>query len=253
MFLRMAKYNVDLACQKLEKNFLMVKRLPEYFNVGFEENFDKFIELIKSGYVYCLPGYDDEGRRVIMIRQTKRDLNKFSSDFGLKTMHFLIAVIVDEPETQIAGCSMIFDLEDMEMKYFLNPMQIKTGMTSLKTGVSVRQKKYYIMNMSKAAQVVVDMCKAFLSEKLKSRIEVLSNVEDLKSKIPTHMLPKEYGGEKPEAEIIEEFVKICEAKKSKLDSIREVEINWDNVPDEKKSNDDYQFEDMGSFRKLEID
>lgn len=253
MFLRISKYNVDNACQRFEQNFLVPYRYPDIYSYKLDDEWERSMKMIDQGYGYTLPERDSEGRKVMIIRQGKRDIEEFSSEAALRTMRLCICVAMEEPESQISGFVMIFDYTDMQLKHLFSPMEMKIGMEYLKTTVSFRQKKYLITNISKVSQMAVELCKTFMSEKMKSRISIVGEIENMKSHFqPLSILPKEFGGERPQSEIIKEFKKLCEEKRHLIEPGWVAEIDLKNVPAEKLSGD-YQFDDIGSFRKLEID
>jgi hypothetical protein len=252
-YLRMTKFNVDLACQKFEKTFLFPKRYPLYYQCDYTEDFDKMMKLLEKGFCYPLPGTDSDGRTVIIFQQAKRDVDEHSSVDVLRYLRFALSVLLDDPVVQIGGIVLLFDYEDFEMKHIIPPYDLKVGMEQTKC-ISVRQKEYLLMNMSKVSQITVEVIRTFMTEKMNNRIKIVggdrSNLKDYFKSMS--MLPTKFGGEQSEAEAIKIFRKKCEEKKSLMDSTWKAEINWENVPAEKLEGD-YQFEDMGSFRKLEID
>lgn len=252
MYLRLAKYNVDKACQKFEQTFLFQKRHPHLYQCDYTEDFDKMMKLLDGGYCYPIPGYDSEGRKVVVFQQANRDCDVHSPIDIMRFVRFVLAVELENPETQIGGMVLLFDYENMELKHLMPPTELKQGMEYLKA-VGVRQKQYLLMNMTKVSQITLEVMKTFMSEKLKSRINIIGDRENLKNHFqPISMLPKKFGGEQNEAEVIKIFRKTCEEKLPFMDATWKAEIIWENVPAEKLDND-YQFEDMGSFRKLEID
>jgi hypothetical protein len=249
----MAKFNVDRACEKFEKTFLFPKRYPLYYQCDYTEDFDKMMKLLDSGYCFAVPGTDSEGRTVVIFQQSKRNVEEFSVVDVMRFVRFTLSVILEDPIVQIGGIVMLFDYEDFEMKHLIPPLELKIGMELVKS-YSIRQKEYFLMNMSKVSQITLEVIKTFMSEKMKNRIKIVGgdrlNLKDHFKSIS--MLPTKFGGEKSEEEIIKIFRKRCEELKPLMDSTWKAEINWDKVPAEKLESDS-QFEDMGSFRKLEID
>lgn len=250
----MTKFNVDQACQRFERNFLVQKVLPDYYDIDFDKEFERAITFFESGFCYPLPDRDALGRRIIVLRQGKRDCDQYSSVDVVKLVRFAVSMVLEEEENQIAGFIMLLDYEDMTIKHLLSPIDLKVGMEYLKSCTGMRHKQYFLVNMSKVSQMAVELCKTFMSEKMKSRITILNDKSDIENNFKSlSMLPKEFGGVKPEAEIVKDFIENFKTHREIFKLSFQAEINWDKVPADKITAEDYQFDEIGSFRKLQID
>lgn len=96
---------------------------------------------------------------------------------------------------------------------------------------------------------LLDVARTTLSDKLKQRIVLAKNMHDLKNFIDPKILPREHGGQIPEAEQIETFNVFFRSVRPKLEEIKKREVDWSKVPDLSSKSK----EAVGSFRKLEID
>lgn len=111
-----------------------------------------------------------------------------------------------------------------------------------------------------------------MSEKMRKRVYLHPKVEDVTSVIDKSLLPFEYGGKIPIAEMIESFKKELEEKRDQLLSHDEMNVKLELYPQPiregsvralKKSIDgfaesinknlEFYGSVQGSFRKLEID
>lgn len=250
----MTKFNVDQACQRFERNYLISKVFPDYYDFDIDMEFERAVKFFEGGFCYPLPDRDALGRKILILRQGKRDCDQYSSADVLRFCRFAVGMTLEEEENQIAGFVLLLDYEDMTLKHLLSPIDLKVAMEYLKTCTGMRHKQYFLMNMSKVSQMAVELCKTFMSDKMKNRITILNDKSDLENSFKSlSMLPKELGGVKPEAEIVKKFLDDFKKNREIFKDSWQAEINWDKVPADKISAEDYQFDEIGSFRKLQID
>lgn len=159
------------------------------------------------------------------------------------------ASLLEEEETQIGGVATIIDHEGITMKQtsLFSVSDIVDFVNCLKTAVG-RYKQLYLVNLPSFAVFLLDVAKATLSEKLRQRIVLPKNMEDLKNYIDPALLPKEYGGILTEQEHMDKFTEFFRTVRPNLERIRNRDIDWNKVPEMKQ-----KVEVVGSFRKLEID
>lgn len=111
-----------------------------------------------------------------------------------------------------------------------------------------RHKKLYVVNLPPFAQFLFEAARATLNEKFKKRIVIAKDMEELKNYIDSSLLPSEFGGKYTEKEHQDLFNDYFKAVKPKLEEIKARVVDWTKVPDFKST-----VENIGSFRKLEID
>lgn len=58
----------------------------------------------------------------------------------------------------------------------------------------MKLKEVHVINISPIVDTIVNFVKPFLKEKIRERIHIHSNLEDLYKFVPKEMLPEEYGG-----------------------------------------------------------
>lgn len=237
--------------QAFERVYLAEKRYPKFFEYS-EENMQKMFKLFDTGYCYPLPGRDDEGRKIILMRTGKLDYDVFSTHDSVRLLIYVITALLEEEETQIAGIMLIFDHANSTIRHAISPVDLLDLMDFSKKCSAVRQKGTIVMNLPSFGVVLLELFRSVLSEKMKKRLVVLKNSDDLKNHVNLSMLPKEYGGTTSEAEILESFLQFRESKRANLQMLLDAKIDWDNVNHDKvwSNHDD---EGIGSFRKLEID
>jgi hypothetical protein len=213
---------------------------------------DKALKLFDTGYCYPLSKRDSEGRRIILIQTGKMDPDLYTSYDATRLLCYVVTVLLEEEETQIAGIICVFDHSNVTLRHAMNPLDLKDFMDFAKKCTTCRQKGTYIMNLPSFANILMEIFKSTLSEKLKKRIFLLKGTDELKNYIDPSLLPKQYGGTESEEEMMKEFLNLRERKFVNLRKFLEAKIDWDKVSlDKIWSNEDEA--NVGSFRKLEID
>lgn len=109
---------------------------------------------------------------------------------------FLEAAML-EPETQVSGAVVIFDMDGLSLQqtWQFTPQFAKRIVDWLQDAVPLRIKGIYIVNQPKIFQVVFALFKPFLREKLKNRI-IFHGTDraSLHKCISPKCLPANYGG-----------------------------------------------------------
>lgn len=136
----------------------------------------------------------------------------------------------------------------------------------------MRHKEIHGLKVHPSIKFAVDFALSQMSEKMRKRVYLHPKVEDVTSVIDKSLLPFEYGGKIPIAEMIESFKKELEEKRDQLLSHDEMNVKLELYPQPiregsvralKKSIDgfaesinknlEFYGSVQGSFRKLEID
>lgn len=118
-----------------------------------------------------------------------------------------------------------------------------------------RHKETHFVNIPSFANKVIEFALSLTSEKLKKRMFLDKSIEDLKSRVNPELLPKEYGGSIPIAEMIASFKDNLRRQRAKTLALDDMYIEVTHAPTNWLGNDDADIEGglMGSFRKLEVD
>lgn len=77
-FLRTKKYSMDRVFNTFENYILAQKKYSKWFDFK-DEDFDKMMELYRTGYIYPLAKRDEEGRKLIFIQLRKLNPDYFTS------------------------------------------------------------------------------------------------------------------------------------------------------------------------------
>lgn len=246
-FLRVAKFNVDRAFQLLENCYLAPKRYPQFSNIN-EGDANKFFA---TGCCYPLIERDEEGRRIVLVQSRKLDPDKFTAHDLIKFIACVLAVLLEEEETQIAGCIIIIDHTNVSIRHLGTTSDFSDQVNFSLERMVVRHKALYVTNLPAFGRFLWDFFKSFLSNKLTKRVHLLKH-DELKDYINPALLPTHYGGTRTEDEMVEAFLQLVAERKENVTKFLDFNIDWSKVPKEKlwpKGEEEI----VGSFRKLEVD
>ncbi|XP_055529744.1 retinaldehyde-binding protein 1-like [Wyeomyia smithii] len=253
-FLRVKKFSVARACEMLERYLTMRQTYARWCQKL--DPLDQALQQVLS-YAALLPvGRDDEGRVIVIGIVRNFDAHKYNSDVMIRLNMLVSEALFDDEANQIAGFTHVFDNSDMSMAHVTCwTMDNLTGyLRSVVNSVPIRLKQNHFVNVPGFSAQLSKYCLGFASEKLKSRIYCHRNLDELKQKIDAHLLPKEYGGEIPLAELNERFLEFLMQKRDMLLALDEMQIQLsETVETVHGCTDMVAAGAAGSFRKLQID
>ncbi|KAJ8918865.1 hypothetical protein NQ315_011156 [Exocentrus adspersus] len=139
-----------------------------------------------------------ENRLVILIRTAAHDPKKHAQDDVFKTGKMILDIAALEDEAvQIYGVTAIFDLSGIGVWHSrsLTPNVVKKAVFAWQN-YHCRPKQLEFVNAPLYVNVVLNIFKSFMSEKLKKRVGVhYGGCESLHQVVDRRILPPEYGGE----------------------------------------------------------
>jgi len=255
-FLRTKKFCVPAAQEMLE-NYLVVRQLYPHWFQKLDIRDPAIQDIFDSGYLVVLPERDNAGRRVIFSCAAKFDPYKHSSVLMARVHSIVVESLMDDEQNQISGYSHVNDESGLTMGHLSlwSLTDIRNMLRSIQNCTPMRHKSTHFVNVPSYANKVFDFFTALLQEKLKNRVVLHKDVESLKKCVDPKILPLEYGGVVPLADMIGDFKKYLETKRDVLLALDDMKINILN----KKTKFETELEDQhivglpGSFRKLQVD
>lgn len=241
---------MDQVFEVLENHLIFRLQHFEWFDLS-DAKIDKMKELYKAGYMYPLKERDSDGQRIILMNQNRFDTSKFNSEDSFHLFFTILFTLLQEEETQIAGIRMIIEHEGITIKYvsMFSVHEYVNLVKFLKNSCPCRTKAFYLINLPTFAAFLINAAKTVMTEKLKSRLIMVKSMTEVTQFIDKSLLPKELGsGEVTEAEMMENFMKIFDENLPMLRRTNEFDVDLTKL-----SNSDELQENVGSFRKLEID
>ncbi|XP_055848993.1 alpha-tocopherol transfer protein-like isoform X2 [Episyrphus balteatus] len=214
-FLRPCKFYPESARDLIKRYYsFKLKHCDIYDNLlpSREEN------IFKSNVLTVFPNRDQFGRRILLLELGKKWKHKeVSLDEVFKGCVLFLEAAMLEPETQVAGAIVIFDMDGLSMSqtWQFTPPFAKRIVDWLQDSVPLRVKAIHIVNQPKIFNLVFALFKPFFREKLRSRIYFHGNDrESLHKHISPKCLPPAYNGilEQQRVDGIQwyQLMKLCE-------------------------------------------
>ncbi|XP_014228618.1 clavesin-2 [Trichogramma pretiosum] len=253
-FLRTKKFSLPQAQEMLERYLTIRQTYPDWFqNLDIE---DPGIEaIIDAGYLVPLLLRDEQGRRVILSQAGRFDPYKFTSAQMVRVHSLVVEALMDDEDSQVHGYTYLNDESGLTMGHLSawSVSDIRNMLTCIQNSTPMRHKETHLLNVPGCANKIIEFALGMLSDKLRSRVLLHKNVKELQKRIDPKILPKEYGGEVPLADMIAEFKRSLRAKRDEIKALDDMRIEI--LPKEKcQSAATSSLGGLsGSFRKLEVD
>lgn len=194
-FLRPTKFYPESALQ-LIKNYYQFKIKHKTFYDGLVPSREK--NVFDHDILTVLLSRDQGGRRILILQLGKKwKHNKCSLDEVFKGAVLFMEAAMIEPETQICGAQVMFDMDGLSLQqtWQFTPPFAKRILDWLQDSVPLRIKGIHIVNQPFIFNMVFAVFKPFLREKLRSRIIFHGTDRDsLHQHLSAKCLPECYGG-----------------------------------------------------------
>ncbi|GLH06170.1 Retinol-binding protein pinta [Gryllus bimaculatus] len=202
-FLRTKKFSVPQAQDMLERYLAIRQLYPRWFR-KLDLDDPELAEVIDAGYLVPLPERDDFGRQVILSCAGRFDPYKFSSAHMARAHGLVAEALMDDEENQVRGYAYVNDESGLTAGHLSlwSLADIRAMLRCIQNSTPMRHKATHFLNVPSLASKVFEFFIGLLSEKLRARIRLHANVEELQEAVNPRILPKEYGGEVPLADMI---------------------------------------------------
>ncbi|KAF2904400.1 hypothetical protein ILUMI_01777 [Ignelater luminosus] len=157
---------------------------------------------IKYNVVNVLKDRDHKGRRVLIQNAGSLwDPSKVSADQVFRMLYLMHEAAVLEPETQVRGGVVILDFDGLSTKQVmaLTPSVSMRLLSFIQEAMPLRLKEVHIVKQPFIFNMVWNIFKPFIKEKLKGRLFFHgTKMASLHKHMDPSCLPKNYGGVLPE-------------------------------------------------------
>ncbi|XP_018332619.1 alpha-tocopherol transfer protein-like [Agrilus planipennis] len=269
-FLRGKKFSLKHAQDSLERYLLLRQTYGVLFS-SLDMTIPMMEDLLQLGFGFACPKRDRKGRRVIVARPGVFDIYKFTNADMVRYTGIVCETLMEDEENQIRGFVYFADGNGVGLQY-LTLFTPKEAVRLVKNGektVPMRHKEVHGIGVHPSMKFVLDFGFSLISEKIKKRVKLYSNINELitSGNFDPEILPQEYGGKMPMAEMIALWRKELEESHQRLLKHDEMEVREELFSPKaregaisalKKNGTCGSEEDplcgvMGNFRKLEID
>ncbi|XP_069691387.1 retinol-binding protein pinta-like [Periplaneta americana] len=256
-FLRGCKFSLERTKSKLDMYYTFRTALPEFFSRR-DPMLPEIQEILKLGVCIPLPGTDDEGRRITLIRSGIYDASKVKVENVFKVSFMVTDVLMEEDDAIVVnGNIAIIDLAGVTLGHAaqMTPSVVKKLMTTSQDGYALRQRGINYIHTPTGFETIFNLFKSFMKEKLKKRVHVHGDsLESLQRQIPKRILPQEYGGDAgPVDKLVDEWKRKLEARRSWFLENEKYKSDEKKRPGGRPKTQEDLFGVDGSFRQLNVD
>ncbi|XP_011505202.1 PREDICTED: clavesin-1 [Ceratosolen solmsi marchali] len=200
IFLRPCKYYAESAHD-------LMRRVADFKqkNASLLDNLmpgDEKAAFLENNVVNVMKNRDHKRRRVLLVNSGKSwDPSRVSADQMFRIFYLIHEAAILEPETQVHGVVVIMDFDGLSMKQVLGltPSFSMRLLSFIQDAMPLRLKEVHIVKEPFLFNMVWQMFKPFVREKLKKRMFFHgSKMSSLHKHLAPSHLPKNYGGELPE-------------------------------------------------------
>ncbi|XP_055702661.1 alpha-tocopherol transfer protein-like [Phlebotomus papatasi] len=253
-FLRGCKFSLEKVKRKLDMYYTMRNAVPEFFN---DRDIDRpdLKEIMDNCHIPPLPGLTPNGRRVTILRALDKDIPTPNAAEAMKLVMMIGDIRLLEESVGVAGDVFIFDAVAASPKHIpkFTPQILKKFFICVQEAYPAKIKEIHVINVSPLVDSLVNFVKPFLKEKIRNRIFLHSNIDELYKYVPKSMLPSEYGGDAgPIRDINEQWRQKLRSYTPWFKEQENSKANESLRPGAPKTADDL-FGMDGTFRKLTID
>ncbi|XP_058805818.1 clavesin-2 isoform X2 [Phymastichus coffea] len=251
-FLRTKKFSLPLAQEMLERYLTIRQTYPDWFqNLNID---DPDIEaIIDAGYLVPLIKRDSHGRKVILSCAGRFDPYKYTSAQMVRVHSLVCEALMDDEESQVHGYTHLNDESGLTMGHLSSWSfsDIRNMLGCIQNSTPMRHKETHLVNVPGCTMKFIELALSLLNDKLRSRVLLHKTLDELRQTIDPKILPREYGGEVPLADMIADFKKLLREKGESIKALDDMFIEIS--PKNNCASSEGLGGISGSFRKLEVD
>ncbi|XP_054275530.1 clavesin-2-like [Macrosteles quadrilineatus] len=202
-FLRAKKFSLPMAQEAMER-YLLLRQTYDFAFQNMDCLLPNMETLFSLGYIFAAPGRDKLGRRWIIARPGVFDPHKFTNADMCRIHGITYETVMEDEESQVRGFVHFADGAGVTFPH-LTLFTPKEAVRIVKNGertLPMRHKEVYGINVHPSVKYALDWGMGLITEKIKKRVKIFTNLEEAKKNMDTSMLPKEYGGSMPMEEMI---------------------------------------------------
>ncbi|CAG9805234.1 unnamed protein product [Chironomus riparius] len=236
-YLRVKKFSMQKTFESFEFTIPFINSHSDLYSNPGPADYE-FTVKANSPLIF-LKNPNAEGQRIYIYKM--KNFKNFDNVEYLRRNFLTPLLCIFDMEAQLNGVVVVMDYSDVNLGKLMKvpvPM-IYNAMKLSKYGV-MRLKQLNIIGFPSFLKPIFEFAKSFTSAKILERINFLNDVTELPKYMDVSVLPKEYGGSSVELLDYKSF----ELGVACINKIRKFDVNFSKIQ---------AYENVGSFRKLEID
>ncbi|KAJ3624264.1 hypothetical protein MTP99_017903 [Tenebrio molitor] len=248
-FLLLNKCSVENSKQKIDMYYTIRSLLPDWY-----ENCNPKLPFIKDymnvSYTVVHPKLVEDMYRVTFIAVKKPHV---TSPLTTALLFFNIYEM-RLSEDCLIGDIIIFDMKNTAIDDFvkMTPLHLKKTVAVYKNIFSLRAKRIIFLNSIRYLDNILALLKLLIKPKIFQRIEVHQDSEVLKEIFQPDQLPKDYGGNGPSLEELNDGLREkFDEYQNRFDQLDRLRVDESLRPE--KLNNDEVLGFHGNFKKLNVD
>ncbi|XP_014286827.1 retinaldehyde-binding protein 1 [Halyomorpha halys] len=253
-FLRTKKYSLPMAQDMLLK-YLNLRQTYQYlaFNMDFLE--PSVLELVNKGYLFPSPIKDKNGRTVIIGTSEPFDPHRYTHIDMTKMHGITYECLLEDEQNQILGFTHFGDIKHASPAHLTiwSPIEFPRAYRWAEQSMPMMHKEIHLYKLPAPLRYTYELLKNLMSTKIRERIMLHDTLEELHGKLDPKVLPKEYGGIIPMADMIELWKFQLVEKRDRILALDKMKLLDNSCLMKKAKSNKNQEIDVGSFRKLAID
>ncbi|XP_049821830.1 clavesin-2-like [Aethina tumida] len=197
-FLRCRNFVIERAHRLICNYYDFKEDNPEFFE---GVNLSKLFKMGEHDILSVPPYRDQLGRRLLLYRIGNWDPELFTPVNIFQATLLILELAILEPQFQIVGGVCIFDLGGLTMQqvFYMSPSIAHKVIQIMVTCFPVNLKAVHIVNQPWIFDIVYNIFKPFIDERMKERIFFHGDdMESLHKHIDPKHLPERYGGLHPD-------------------------------------------------------
>ncbi|XP_021930137.1 retinol-binding protein pinta isoform X2 [Zootermopsis nevadensis] len=196
-FLRGCKFDLEKTKRKLSNYYELRAHCPEWFSQR-DPCLPEIQELLQLGVFLPLRRRDSHGRLVVLIRAAVHDPKKHRQSDVFKVGKMTLELALEDDETvSVFGVAAVFDLSGVTLGHAMQlpPHVVKKAVHAWQNCYPVRTKSLDFVNAPPHVNIVLNIFRRFMTEKLRQRVHVHGcSLASLHTVVEPELLPREYGG-----------------------------------------------------------
>ncbi|CAD5126782.1 DgyrCDS14827 [Dimorphilus gyrociliatus] len=195
--LRHSKFSQSKARYTIEKVACFYSKNRNSFS-NLDSRSDVVQEVLRRGHLMVLPGYDDDGRVIMLYKLNMIPFEELKKKYRfsefMKVMNVVFVSLMKDEMFQVNGIVLLFDMTGINLKImtlFNDPDSVDYQKDGQDAQIG-RIKGIHYYNVGSLFETIFSIYKPFMKKKHKERTHVHGTLESLYKHIPKRMLPREY-------------------------------------------------------------